>query len=91
LVETISRGLGFVRCFTGATQNSIRVAQWMLQTPKSTVYVGCTGKDAFSARLRDCAEADGVAVHYMHVCSPPPLWTGYEFSETSDFSVVSRL
>lgn len=39
----------------------------MIQTPKSTVYVGATGKDAFSDRLRECAEADGVAVHYMHV------------------------
>jgi hypothetical protein len=27
----------------GATQNSIRVAQWMLGTPRATTYVGCTG------------------------------------------------
>jgi adenosine kinase len=49
----------------GATQNSIRVAQWMLQAPKATSYIGCVGKDAFADTLRKCAEADGVAVHYL--------------------------
>ena len=32
----------------GATQNSIRVAQWMLQVPFATAYMGCVGKDAFA-------------------------------------------
>ena len=32
----------------GATQNSIRVAQWMLGVPKATSYVGCTGALLFS-------------------------------------------
>lgn len=49
----------------GATQNSIRVAQWMLQTPKATNFIGCVGKDDFGAQLRKSAEADGVAVHYL--------------------------
>jgi adenosine kinase len=49
----------------GATQNSIRVAQWMLQSPKATNFIGCVGKDAFGAELRKSAEADGVAVHYL--------------------------
>ena len=31
----------------GATQNSIRVAQWMSQQENSTAFVGCVGKDAF--------------------------------------------
>lgn len=48
----------------GATQNSIRVAQWILQQAGATAYVGCVGKDAFGAQLRTSAEADGVAVHY---------------------------
>lgn len=30
----------------GATQNSIRVAQWMLEDEKCTTYVGCVGNDA---------------------------------------------
>ena len=28
----------------GATQNSIRVAQWMLGLPEATTFVGCTGE-----------------------------------------------
>lgn len=31
----------------GATQNAIRVAQWMLQIPRATSYMGCIGKDEF--------------------------------------------
>lgn len=49
----------------GATQNSIRVAQWMLQVPKATTYVGCVGHDTFGHELRRCAEADKVHVEYL--------------------------
>ena len=49
----------------GATQNSIRVAQWMSQQENSTAFVGCVGKDAFGKQLAECATADGVAVHYL--------------------------
>jgi len=49
----------------GATQNSIRVAQWMLQEPEATCYIGCIGKDAFGRKLRECAEGDGVTLHYL--------------------------
>ena len=31
----------------GAGQNSIRVAQWMTQTPGTTAYFGAIGKDNF--------------------------------------------
>merc|ERR1719330_1714568 len=49
----------------GATQNSIRVAQWMLQTPGATAYMGCVGKDAFAETMRTACGKDGVAAHYM--------------------------
>lgn len=49
----------------GATQNSIRVAQWMLQKPESTGIIGCVGKDKFGKQLTDCATADGVKVLYL--------------------------
>merc|ERR1719310_1796955 len=49
----------------GATQNSIRVAQWMSQTPGSTAYVGCIGQDAFGEQLEKAAKGDGVNVCYM--------------------------
>jgi len=49
----------------GATQNSIRVAQWMLKEAGSTAYMGCVGNDKFGTQLKNCAKEDGVYVHYM--------------------------
>jgi adenosine kinase len=49
----------------GATQNSIRVAQWMLQTPGSTAYFGAVGEDEFGSELEKCAREDGVLVSYQ--------------------------
>jgi adenosine kinase len=49
----------------GATQNSIRVAQWMLQAKHATGYIGCIGDDAFGKQLRQQAEGDGVRVQYL--------------------------
>jgi adenosine kinase len=50
----------------GATQNSIRVAQWVLASrPGSTDYIGCVGKDKYGETLRDSAGKDGVRTHYM--------------------------
>eukprot|EP01038_Epipyxis_sp_PR26KG_P013014 gene13014-17446_t len=49
----------------GATQNSIRVAQWMLQIPGSTAYFGAIGTDHFGEVLEKCAIDDGVRVIYQ--------------------------
>ena len=49
----------------GATQNSIRVAQWMLQTDKATSYIGCVGRDQFGEQLEAQAKKDHVRVQYM--------------------------
>ena len=49
----------------GATQNSIRVAQWMLQRERATSYIGCIGKDNFGIQLKGKAEGDGVRVQYL--------------------------
>lgn len=52
----------------GATQNSVRVAQWMLAAegaPGSTTYMGCVGDDAFAAKMAaTCRDADGVDARY---------------------------
>lgn len=48
----------------GATQNSMRVAQWML-AEGSTGYIGCIGKDAFGEQLTKSAQEGGVATHYL--------------------------
>mmetsp|Transcript_37971 Transcript_37971/g.90816 ORF Transcript_37971/g.90816 Transcript_37971/m.90816 type:complete len:340 (-) Transcript_37971:191-1210(-) len=49
----------------GATQNSIRVAQWMLQEPNKTAYMGCIGEDAFGQKLTEACKKDGVDCKYM--------------------------
>ncbi|KAI3957360.1 hypothetical protein MKW98_003081 [Papaver atlanticum] len=36
----------------GATQNSIRVAQWMLQIPGATSYIWCIGKEKFGEEMK---------------------------------------
>jgi len=55
----------------GATQNSIRVAQWMSQTPGQTAYMGCIGDDDFGKKLQDACKADGVQAAYMIDKSTP--------------------
>jgi len=49
----------------GAGQNTARAAQWMLQIPKATIYVGCVGKDIFGQILCEEATSDGVTVKYL--------------------------
>ncbi|KAF8704104.1 hypothetical protein HU200_031592 [Digitaria exilis] len=54
----------------GATQNSIRVAQWMLQIPGATSYIGCIGKDKFGEEMKKNAQAAGVNAHYYEDDTP---------------------
>lgn len=49
----------------GATQNSIRVAQWMIKVPGSTAYFGAVGSDNYGQTLERCALQDGVRVVYQ--------------------------
>lgn len=55
----------------GATQNSIRVAQWMLQEPGMTAYFGCVGADEYGKKLSDACKKDGVQAQYMVDASTP--------------------
>lgn len=58
----------------GATQNSIRVAQWMLSANSMdgvTAFMGCIGTDEFGKTLEDCATKDGVLTHYQKDESTP--------------------
>ncbi|XP_043702527.1 adenosine kinase 2-like [Telopea speciosissima] len=55
----------------GATQNSIRVAQWMLQIPGATSFMGCIGKDKFGEEMKNNAKLAGVNVHYYEDESAP--------------------
>lgn len=50
----------------GASQNSMRVAQWVLgKDSKATSYIGCVGDDEFGKILSDRAKDAGVNVNYL--------------------------
>ena len=49
----------------GSVQNSLRVAQWVLQKPNVAVFFGCVGEDHYAVKLREKATHDGVNVQYQ--------------------------
>lgn len=55
----------------GSCQNSLRVAQWILRTPKVTTFFGCVGVDEYAEKLAEKARADGVNVIYQQNHSLP--------------------
>ncbi|XP_076931665.1 adenosine kinase 2-like [Bidens hawaiensis] len=55
----------------GATQNSIRVAQWLLQIPGATSFIGCIGKDKYGEEMKKNSKSAGVNAHYYeHETAP---------------------
>lgn len=74
----------------GATQNSIRVAQWMLQEPGSTAYMGCVGDDEYGRKLQSACETDGVKVSYM-VDKATPTGTCATLVVDNDRSLCTNL
>lgn len=55
----------------GSVQNSLRVAQWILEKPNVATYFGCVGRDKYSKILEDKARKDGVNVQYQYVDNKP--------------------
>uniref|UniRef100_A0A3Q2QEB7 Adenosine kinase n=1 Tax=Fundulus heteroclitus TaxID=8078 RepID=A0A3Q2QEB7_FUNHE len=56
----------------GATQNSIKIAQWMIQEPHSVgTFFGCIGKDKFGEILKQKAEEAHVDAHYYEQDEEP--------------------
>lgn len=49
----------------GATQNSIKIAQWLLQKKNATTYMGSVGKDEFGKILEDKTNDLGVRTRYQ--------------------------
>jgi len=49
----------------GATQNAIKIAQWLLGTPDATTFMGCIGKDEFGTILENNTKKLGVNVQYQ--------------------------
>ncbi|KAI0232296.1 Adenosine kinase 1, partial [Lamellibrachia satsuma] len=74
----------------GATQNAIRVAQWLLQQPKVTGFLGCVGNDENAQLLQRAAERDGVYVHYC-VDDKEPTGTCGAIITGEDRSLVANL
>jgi adenosine kinase len=73
----------------GATQNAIRVAQWMSPSG-STGFMGCVGKDEFGDKLKACATEDGVDAHYM-VDESTPTGTCAVLVHGGERSLVANL
>ncbi|XP_016392165.1 adenosine kinase-like [Sinocyclocheilus rhinocerous] len=56
----------------GATQNSVKVAQWMVQEPhKGANFFGCIGKDKFGKILKEKTEEAHVDAHYYEQSEEP--------------------
>jgi len=74
----------------GATQNSTRVCQWMLQTPNVTSYIGCVGDDDYKQKMEEASKQEGVNVQYM-VDSSVPTGTCGVCVYGTDRSLVANL
>ncbi|XP_065152815.1 adenosine kinase isoform X1 [Paramisgurnus dabryanus] len=56
----------------GATQNSVKIAQWMIQEPhKVGTFFGCIGKDKFGRILKEKAKEAHVDAHYYEQNEEP--------------------
>ncbi|XP_068614772.1 adenosine kinase-like isoform X3 [Brachionichthys hirsutus] len=56
----------------GATQNSVKVAQWMIQEPRNVgTFFGCIGKDKFGEILKQKAKEARVDAHYYEQDKEP--------------------
>ena len=58
----------------GATQNSMRVAQWLLQVPGAVSYFGCVGKDKYSKIMEDTARKEGLNVRTAMPTAGSAAW-----------------
>lgn len=74
----------------GATQNTIRVAQWMSETEGFSAYIGSVGKDDYGKELAKCASGDGVAVYY-HEDDNEPTGTCAVCVKDHERSLVANL
>uniref|UniRef100_A0A672JIP8 Adenosine kinase n=1 Tax=Salarias fasciatus TaxID=181472 RepID=A0A672JIP8_SALFA len=56
----------------GATQNSIKIAQWMIQEPHNVgTFFGCIGKDKFGEILKQKAKEAHIDAHYYEQDEEP--------------------
>lgn len=74
----------------GATQNSVRVAQWMLQTDNATSYIGAIGDDDFGKKMISCCNRDKVNSQYL-INKEVPTGTCAVVITGADRSLVANL
>ncbi|KAI9588379.1 adenosine kinase isoform X2 [Glossina fuscipes] len=55
----------------GSVQNTLRVCQWILGTPKVATFFGCVGKDDYAKILEKKATQDGLNVRYQYTNEAP--------------------
>ncbi|XP_074928885.1 adenosine kinase isoform X5 [Chelonoidis abingdonii] len=56
----------------GSTQNSVKVAQWMIESPyKAATFFGCIGTDKYGVILKKKAEEAHVDAHYYEQSDEP--------------------
>jgi len=79
----------------GSAQNTIRVAQWFLETPHATSYIGCVGKDTYAETLRAETEKCKVRALYQEDESTPTgtcavLVTGKERTLIANIAAANK-
>lgn len=78
----------------GAAQNTARGAQYILP-PKSTIYIGCVGKDKYADILREKNDAAGVRAEYLVDSKHPTgrcgvIITGQDRSMCTDLAAANE-
>uniref|UniRef100_A0A8C6U6R0 Adenosine kinase n=1 Tax=Neogobius melanostomus TaxID=47308 RepID=A0A8C6U6R0_9GOBI len=79
----------------GATQNSIKIAQWMIQEPhKVGTFFGCIGEDKFGEILKQKAEEAHIDAHYYEQSEEPTgtcaaCITGYNRSLVANLAAAN--
>ncbi|KAJ8602443.1 hypothetical protein CTAYLR_001265 [Chrysophaeum taylorii] len=78
----------------GATQNSIRVAAWMLSEVEgggTAAFVGCVGDDANGKKLAEVATAAGVTVEYQIDAATPTGLCAVLVDDSNERTLITRL
>ena len=55
----------------GSAQNSMRMAQWMMDEVSASAFVGCIGEDSNSRLIEEVAKKEGLLTEYFHTSLSP--------------------
>lgn len=79
----------------GSVQNTLRVAEWILQRGNVAVFFGCVGQDKYAKILEDCAHAAGLNVQFQYTKDAPTgtcgvLITGHHRSLCANLAAANN-